>query len=202
MGLSKLIYVVFCGCLLFKFVTMSDSEEILPYEPIFQEFAAKDSSGKNSKYSHVIEPIVPGHVVELSGIIGTKPKDPKIPDKDQVPELIEGGLESELKRIFQLVEAQLKEAGLSLRNVMKIEVKLAGPLTDESGNNSEDFACMNEVYSGKVGKLSPPPARYTVGGLKLWLNARIELVVTAWREDEDSDVAEQSGSKDKFRAVG
>lgn len=148
-------------------------------ESIFKAFKAPDSSEEAAKYSHIIEPIVPGHVVELSGIVGTDPKNPE--------QLTEGGIEHELNRIFDMIEAQLKEAGLSLKNVMKVEVKLAGPLTDDSGKNSSDFILMNEIYDKRVEGNSPKPARYTVGNLQLWHHARVELVVTAWRPDTRTD---------------
>lgn len=148
---------------------------------IFKAHKASDSSGEPRSseelpfYSHVIEPTVPGHVVELSGIVGTDSTDPN--------RLIGGGIERETKRIFELIEAQLKAASLSFRNVMKIEVKLAGHLTDDSGKNAQDFAIMNDIYREKFKDYSPPPARYTVGGLQLWHHARVEMVVTAWRPD-------------------
>lgn len=145
---------------------MTDSEP----KPIFRSYG--EDKDPHAKYSHVIEPIVPGHVVELSGIIGEEAK-----------KLVEGGAGPESECILAEIKRLLEIAHLSLRNVMKVEVKLAGPVSDDSGEKSEDFEAMNAVYNEAFGNNSPPPARCTVGGLQLLHHARVEMVVTAFRPD-------------------
>lgn len=142
-------------------------------EPIFKSSSADDSP-EVARYSHVIEPAGPGHAVELSGIVGVDIKS---------GELVEGGAGRETECILKEVRRQLTAAGLSLQNVMKVEVKLAGPVSDDSGKLSEDFRAMNEAYNKAFEDNSPPPVRYTVGGLQLLHHARVEMVVSAWRPD-------------------
>lgn len=146
-------------------------------EPIFRSYSA-DASPEVARYSHVIEPVGHGHVVELSGIVGVD---------IEKHTLVKGGAGPESECILNEVRRQLEAAGLTLKHVMKVEVKLAGPVTDDSGELSEDFKAMNAVYNKVFRDNSPPPVRYTVGGLQLLHHARVEMVVTAWRPDASSE---------------
>lgn len=143
-------------------------------EPIFKSHSADDSP-EVARYSHVIEPAVPGHTVELSGIVGVDIESGK---------LVKGGAGPEAECILEEIRRQLEAAGLSLRNVMKVEVKLAGPVSDDSGGLSDDFRAMNAAYNKAFEDNKPPPVRYTVGGLQLLHHARVEMVVTGWRVDD------------------
>lgn len=138
---------------------------------IFKSHSADDSP-EVARYSHVIEPIGPGRPVELSGIVGVDIDSGK---------LVKGGAGLETKCILSEVRRQLESAGLSLMHVMKVEVKLAGPVSDDLGELSQDFKDMNSVYNRVFEQNDPPPARYTVGNLQLLHHARVEIVVTAWR---------------------
>jgi len=145
-----------------------------PKEPIFRSYDA-DESPKVATYSPVIEPIVPGHTVELSGIVGIDPDTKK---------LAKGGISAETKCILDEVRAQLEKAELSMQHVMKVEVKLAGRVSRIfSRKLSKDFTAMNAVYNEAFKENTPPPTRYTVGGLQLLHHARVEMVVTAFRPD-------------------
>lgn len=139
--------------------------------PIFQSSSA-DRSPEVARYSHVIEPVVLGHPVELSGIVGVDIKTGK---------LVEGGAGPETECVLREVRRQLGAAGLSLRHIMRVRVMLAGPVSDEFGALSADFQAMNAVYNQVFAESSPPPARDTIGGLALLHHARVEMVVTAWR---------------------
>lgn len=142
-------------------------------KPIFKSHNADDSP-EVARYSHVIEPIVPGHTVELSGIVGV--------DIDSGT-LVPGGAGPETARILEEIERQLQAAKLSIRHVMRMRVMLAAPVTDDSGELSADFKAMNEAYNKAFSQNSPPPVRDTIGGLMLLHNARVEMVATAWRPD-------------------
>lgn len=141
--------------------------------PIFISYSA-DTSPEVARYSHVIEPVVPGHPVELSGIVGVDIKTGK---------LVEGGTGPEAECILAEIERQLIASRLSLKHVMRVRVMLSGPVSDDSGELSEDFRAMNTAYNKVFENNSPPPVRDTVGGLKLLHHARVEMVVTAWRPD-------------------
>lgn len=143
-------------------------------QPIFKSYSA-DKSPEVARYSHVIEPIRPGKMVKLSGIVGVDIKTGK---------LTEGGAGPEAECILKEIERQLKAARLSLHNVMSVEVKLAGPVSNDPDNLSPDFKAMNTAYNEAFKDNNPPPARYTVGNLALLHHARVEMVVTAWREDK------------------
>jgi 2-iminobutanoate/2-iminopropanoate deaminase len=143
------------------------------FEPIFKSHSA-DASPEVARYSHVIEPIVPGHPVELSGIVGVDIETKK---------LVEGGAGPEAECILREIERQLRASRLSLKNVMRVRVMLAGPVSDDFGELSEDFKAMNAAYNKAFAQNSPPPVRDTIGGLELLHHARVEMVATAWRPD-------------------
>lgn len=145
-------------------------------QPIFRSHSA-DQSPEVARYSHVIEPVVLGHPVELSGIVGVDIKTGK---------LVEGGAGPETEYILREVRRQLEAAGLSLEHVIRVRVMLAGPVSDDSGALSKDFQAMNAVYNQAFAENLPSPARDTIGGLSLLHHARVEMVVTAWRPDSIS----------------
>lgn len=142
----------------------------------FFESHSADASPEVARYSHVIEPIVPGHPVELSGIVGVDIETRK---------LVEGGAGPEAECILGEIKRQLEASLLSLQHVMRMRVMLAGPVSDDSGELSDDFRAMNEAYNKAFAQNSPPPVRDTIGGLELLHHARVEMVATAWRPDSE-----------------
>lgn len=111
-------------------------------------------------YVQGIVPSAPGVPVFLSGQVGIDPSTGKLTD----------GLENQTRQVFQNIEAVLKEAGLTLNDVMYANVLL----TDIG-----DFAEVNGYYAEIFGDHRPTRAAYAVSALPL--GAKIEVVVTAWK---------------------
>jgi 2-iminobutanoate/2-iminopropanoate deaminase len=84
--------------------------------------------------------------------------------------LIEGGISEQTTQTFNNLEAVLQEAGLSMDNVIKVNVYLTA-----MGN----FAAMNAVYSTRF--KAPYPARTTVAVAELPLGALVEIELVAER---------------------
>ncbi len=146
-------------------------------KPIFRSYSAPGSPDV-ANYSHVIEPLKPGRPVQLSGIVGI--------DVGGTGKLAKGGTGPETECILKEVERQLKKARLSLRHVMSVRVMIADPVSCDSCRGlSDDFNDMNEVYNRIFKDNNPPPSRDTVGGCALLHHARVEMVITAWRPDEE-----------------
>ena len=96
-----------------------------------------------------------GNTIYLSGQIGTKPG---------TTTLVTGGITPETRQTLENIQATLKQIGSSLELVVKCTVFL---------RDISDYPAMNEVY----GEFFPkdPPARSTVAGSGLALNARVEI---------------------------
>jgi 2-iminobutanoate/2-iminopropanoate deaminase len=100
-----------------------------------------------------------GNLVFCSGQIGLVPEAGKI---------VEGGIAAETERALMNLEAVLKEAGASLRHVVRTTVFLA---------DMKDFEAMNEVYGKFFG--DHRPARSTIQAGALPRGARVEIDVIA-----------------------
>ncbi len=83
-------------------------------------------------------------------------------------ELVTGGFEAAVERVFDNLEAVLKAAGLSLSDVVKTTVYLL---------RMSDFAAMNGVYARRFG--DHRPARSTVAVAELPKGASIEIDLVA-----------------------
>ena len=81
---------------------------------------------------------------------GQIPLDPKS------GELVGGSIEQSAERIFDNLEAVLREAGLTLADVVKTTVFLT---------KTEDFPAMNAVYARRFGEHRPARSTVTVAGL-------------------------------------
>ena len=103
---------------------------------------------------------VNGHVF----VSGQLPVDPK------TGETAEGGIKGQTLQIFKNIEAILKEADMTLDNVVKTTVFLA---------NMADFADMNEVYAKQFSGTFPARSAFAVKALPK--NADIEIEVVAMR---------------------
>lgn len=100
-----------------------------------------------------------GDLVYLSG---QTPIDPA------TGKLVAGGIGEQTRRAFQNLNAVLEAGGLSMQDVIKVNVYL----TDMA-----DFAEMNAAYQEQF---SPPyPARTTVAVAGLPLGARVEIEMVA-----------------------
>lgn len=82
--------------------------------------------------------------------------------------LVEGDVAAQTARVFANLASVLAAAGLSLEEVVKVNVYL----TDMA-----DFAGMNQVYAGVFSE--PFPARTTVAVAALPLGARVEMEAIA-----------------------
>lgn len=82
--------------------------------------------------------------------------------------LVEGGITEQTQQAFDNLEAVLKDAGLGMQDVVKVNVYLT---------SMSNFAGMNAVYQTRF--LSPYPARTTVGVAELPLNALVEIELVA-----------------------
>ncbi len=103
--------------------------------------------------------VMSGETLYLSGQLGIEPSS---------GQLAEGGVEAETKQIFSSCKAILTEAGLSLSDVVQVQVFLI---------DIGDFSKMNSIYSTYFQK--NPPARATVAVAGLARGARIEIMMTA-----------------------
>jgi len=80
----------------------------------------------------------------------------------------DGDVGTQTQRCFDNLAAVLAAAGLSLDEVVKVNVYLT---------SMDDFAAMNEVYARQF--VEPYPARTTVAVAALPLGARIEIELVA-----------------------
>lgn len=102
--------------------------------------------------------IVVNNMVFTSGQIALKPDG----------SFLEGDVEAQTTQVLENLKAVLKEAGSSLKKVVKTTIFLA---------NMDDFAKVNEVY-GSFFKENKP-ARSTVGVKSLPKNALVEIEAIA-----------------------
>jgi 2-iminobutanoate/2-iminopropanoate deaminase len=107
-------------------------------------------------YSQAIET---GGMLFISGQIPIDPATGKI---------VDGGIKEQTSQVMKNIEAILKEAGYSFKDVVKSTCLLS---------DMNNFAAMNEVY----GSYYPenPPARAAYGVVKLPLGALIEIETIA-----------------------
>ena len=92
---------------------------------------------------------------------GQIPLDPK------TGELVGGTIEQSAERIFDNLEAVLREAGLTLAIVVKATVFLT---------KTEDFPAMNAVYARRFGEHRPARSTVTVAGLPKGAPLEIDLI--------------------------
>lgn len=82
-------------------------------------------------------------------------------------ELVAGGIDVAAERIFDNLEAVLREAGLTLAHVVKTTVYLT---------RTEDFPAMNAVYARRFGEHRPARSTVTVAGLPKGAPLEIDLI--------------------------
>jgi 2-iminobutanoate/2-iminopropanoate deaminase len=99
---------------------------------------------------------------DLLYLSGQTPVDPATGD------LIKGDIAAQTNRVFDNFDAVLKDAGLSLDDVVKCNVYL----TDMA-----NFAAMNATYEKRFTK--PYPARTTIGVKQLPKDAMVEIEMVA-----------------------
>ncbi|GFR38405.1 2-iminobutanoate/2-iminopropanoate deaminase [Insulibacter thermoxylanivorax] len=82
--------------------------------------------------------------------------------------LVEGGIEEQTHQVFRNLQAILKEAGASWKDVVKVTVFL---------KDMDQFAVVNEIYASYFG--DHKPARSTVEAARLPKDVLIEIELTA-----------------------
>jgi 2-iminobutanoate/2-iminopropanoate deaminase len=92
----------------------------------------------------------------------------QVPLDPATGELVSGGFEAGVERVFDNLEAVLAAAGASLQDVMKTTVYLL---------RMSDFAAMNAIYARRFG--NHRPARSTVAVAELPKGAAVEIDVIA-----------------------
>jgi 2-iminobutanoate/2-iminopropanoate deaminase len=101
-----------------------------------------------------------GDFVFVSGTVGTDPKTDKI---------VDGGIGGQTRQTLRNIEAMLREVGLTLNDMVKVDVFI---------RELTDFGEMNKAYIEVVG--SDPPARITVGKADLVFGALVEMDCIAY----------------------
>lgn len=102
-----------------------------------------------------------GDFVMLSGQLGSKPG---------TLELVPGGIEAEARQTLDNLRRTLGEHGLTLRNVVRVQVMLA---------DMADWPAFNKIYAEYFSE--PWPARCAFGANGLALGARVEIEAFAVR---------------------
>ncbi|HYH46960.1 MAG TPA: Rid family detoxifying hydrolase [Thermoanaerobaculia bacterium] len=102
-----------------------------------------------------------GNTLYLSGQIGIDPA---------TGQLVPGGFEAEAKRALDNCRTILSAAGLTLADVVQVQVFLA---------DMADYAALNAVYAPYFP--AQPPARAAIGVAALPRGARVEILMTAAR---------------------
>jgi 2-iminobutanoate/2-iminopropanoate deaminase len=103
--------------------------------------------------------VVAGGLLFLSGQIALDPA---------TGEVVPGGIEAETERVLQNLSAVLREARLTLRDVVKTTVYLA---------DMAEFPKMNAVYARHF--TEHPPARSTIQAAGLPRGVRVEIDLIA-----------------------
>lgn len=116
--------------------------------------------------SHLATPVGPfshavhaGELIFLSGQVGQDPATGK---------LIQGAVRQQAQQIFANMRVLLKDLGLTLDDVVKVNVFLT---------SMRDFPEMNTVYGEHF--TQPYPARTTVAVSELPLGAKVEMEMVA-----------------------
>ena len=120
---------------------------------------APDAPEPVGPYSHAAT--ARGELVFLSG---QTPIDPA------TGRLVDGGVATQVRRVFANLERVLAAGGLGFDDVVKVNVFLV---------DMADFAAMNDVYASVFA--APHPARTTVAVAGLPLGARVEVELVAVR---------------------
>ena len=112
------------------------------------------------------KPIGPySQAVEINGMLfvsGQIPLDPL------TGKIVEGGIEEQTERVMKNIQAILKAAGYSFKDVVKSNCLL---------DNMDNFEAMNAVYGKYYSE--DPPARAAYGVVKLPLGVLIEIETIA-----------------------
>ena len=130
------------------------------YDPKMKFIATESAPKAIGPYS---QGVVEGGFLFASGQI---PLDPGS------GELVAGGLEASVERIFDSLEAVLKAAGLTLADVVKTTVYLV---------RAEDFPTMNGIYARRFGDHRPARSTVIVAALPKGAPVEVDLIARVGR---------------------
>lgn len=91
----------------------------------------------------------------------------QVPFDPATGKLVEGGMEASAERVFDNLEAILREAGIGFGDVVKATVYLT---------RSEDFAPLNAVYARRFGEHRPARSTVIVAALPAGAVVEIDLI--------------------------
>ena len=91
----------------------------------------------------------------------------QVPFDPATGKLVEGGMEPSAERVFDNLEAILREAGLAFVDVVKATVYLT---------RAEDFAPLNAVYARRFGEHRPARSTVIVAALPAGAPLEIDLI--------------------------
>jgi 2-iminobutanoate/2-iminopropanoate deaminase len=114
--------------------------------------SAPDAPKAIGPYSHAVRT---GQLLFVSG---------QVPIDPATGNLVDGDIAAQTQRVMQNLDAVLKAAGLSLRDVVRTTIYLA---------DMNDFAAVNAAYGTFFS--DPYPARATVQVSRLPKDARVEI---------------------------
>ncbi len=120
-----------------------------------ENIIAKNAPDAVGPYSHAVST---GDLVFCSGQIPLDPESMKI---------IDGEIKVQTLQVFKNIKAVLKEAGLTLDNVVKSTVFL---------KDMDDFADMNTVYAECFGDHKPARSAFQVAKLPMDVLVEIECI--------------------------
>ena len=98
----------------------------------------------------------------------------QIPIDPATGKIVDGGIKEQTQQVMKNIEAILKEAGYTFKEVVKSTCLLS---------DMNNFAAMNEVYGSYYSE--NPPARAAYGVVKLPLGALVEIETIAAKQAED-----------------
>lgn len=109
------------------------------------------------------------HAVWTGNLLYCSGQSPIVPSTGK---LINGGISEQTQQVFKNLETVLAAAGLTMDNVIKVNVYLT---------SIANFSAMNQVYQGWFSQ--PYPARTTVGVAELPLDALVEIEFIAEKSE-------------------
>ena len=96
----------------------------------------------------------------------------QVPLDPETGKLVSGGIEAAAERVFDNLEAVLREAGLGFSDVVKATVYLT---------RAEDFGAMNTVYARRFGDHRPARSTVIVAALPAGAPLEIDLIARVAR---------------------
>lgn len=127
----------------------------------FQIIQTDQAPAAVGPYSQAIYPAQPGVPLFISGQLGVNPANGQMVSEDTA---------EQAEQALTNIQAILKETGLSLQDIVQVQVFLC---------DMADYGAVNQIYSQKFGEHKPARAAFAVQGLPL--GARVEILAIAWK---------------------